>query len=47
MFIIGRVEGSNPADGALIRDQKQTDTHWRCKGGTASFNYRWAFDVQE
>jgi hypothetical protein len=46
MFVTGRVEGTNPADGALVRQQKQTDTHWRCKGGKASFNYRWTFDVQ-
>ena len=46
MFVVGRVEGTNPADGALIREQKQTDTHWRCKGGKASFNYRISFEVQ-
>ena len=46
LYVVGRIEGSNPADGALVRDERQTDTHWRAKGGQGSFNYRWNFDVQ-
>lgn len=26
-------------------DDKDTDTHWRCSGGTASFNYRLKFKL--
>jgi hypothetical protein len=27
-------------------DKKETDTHWRCTDGQASFNYRMLFDFQ-
>lgn len=27
-------------------DQKETDTHWRCSNGCASFNYRLLFDFK-
>lgn len=28
------------------KDKKETDTHWRCTNGEASFNYRMIFDFQ-
>jgi hypothetical protein len=28
------------------QDQKETDTHWRCSNGCASFNYRLLFDFK-
>lgn len=28
------------------QDPKETDTHWRCTTGTASFNYRLLFDFK-
>lgn len=28
------------------KDKKETDTHWRCTNGEASFNYRMLFDFQ-
>jgi len=27
-------------------DKKETDTHWRCTTGDASFNYRLLFDFK-
>ena len=28
------------------KDKKETDTHWRCSNGSASFNYRLLFDFK-
>lgn len=28
------------------KDKRETDTHWRCSGGDASFNYRLLFDFK-
>jgi Ca2+-dependent lipid-binding protein len=28
------------------KDQRETDTHWRCTNGSASFNYRLLFDFK-
>jgi len=27
-------------------NKKETDTHWRCQGGDASFNYRLLYDFK-
>ncbi len=44
LYIVGRLVGVN-LDGAISTDTKKTDTHWRCKNGVGSFNWRWNFPL--
>jgi hypothetical protein len=44
LYIVGRLVGVN-LDGAVSTDTKKTDTHWRCKKGVGSFNWRWNFPL--
>jgi hypothetical protein len=44
LYIVGRLVGVN-LDGVVSTDRRQTDTHWRCKKGVGSFNWRWNFPL--
>jgi hypothetical protein len=44
LYVIGRLMCVD-LDGKVSTNKKQTDTHWRCKNGASSFNWRWNFPV--
>ena len=44
MYVLGRLLCAD-LDGKVSTSRKQTDTHWRCKNGEGSFNWRWNFPV--